>query len=196
MTTKPMTPASMAGQGESLGMSAKTSPLSLATMMPALTARGLSRGDRLAVYLSNRIEVIDLFLACTRLGIIVVPVNVLYRERESGHILHDASPKALVSASTESYVGPGFSPANIWPVDDLAAEAASRPAIVPDTTLDAATPAAIIYTSGTTGTAKGAVITHGALAANARNIVDAWRITSSSGITIRAPSCTEVSARR
>ena len=39
-------------------------------------------GDRLAIYLPNRIEYIDLFLACTRLGVIVVPINVLYRDRE------------------------------------------------------------------------------------------------------------------
>src|SRR5436190_19444952 len=156
-------------------------------MAAALAARGLAQGDRLALQIPNRLEYIDLFLAATRLGVVVVPINVLYRERETGHILHDASPKALVSTSIESYVGRAFSPANIWPVDDLAAEAASRPAIVPDTALEAATPAAIIYTSGTTGTAKGAVITHGALAANARSIVDAWRITSRDRFLLALP---------
>jgi len=43
-----------------------------------LTARGLVRGDRLCVYLSNCIEFIDLYLACIRLGVIFVPVNILY----------------------------------------------------------------------------------------------------------------------
>ena len=116
-----------------------------------------------------------------------MPINVLYREREAGHILRDASPKALVSDSIESYVGPDFSPANIWSVDELATDAASRPVIAADTTLDAATPAAIIYTSGTTGAAKGAVITHGALAANARNLVDAWRITAADRLLLALP---------
>jgi acyl-CoA synthetase (AMP-forming)/AMP-acid ligase II len=44
-------------------------------MAGALTARGLTRGDRLALYLPNRLEYIDLFLAATRLGVIVVPIT-------------------------------------------------------------------------------------------------------------------------
>src|SRR5579864_9340059 len=53
----------------------------------ALGARGLSRGDRLAFYLVNRIEIVDLWIACVKLGVIVVPINVLYKEREIRHIL-------------------------------------------------------------------------------------------------------------
>ena len=67
-------------------------------MAHELDARGLGAGDRLAIYLPNRIEYIDLFLACTRLGVIVVPINVLYRDREMSHILGDATPKAVVVA--------------------------------------------------------------------------------------------------
>jgi malonyl-CoA/methylmalonyl-CoA synthetase len=49
------------------------------------------------------------------------------------------------------------------------------------------TPAAIVYTSGTTGAAKGAVITHGNLAANARTLVDAWRITAADRFLLSLP---------
>ena len=63
----------------------------------ALIARGLERGDRLCVYLANRIELIDLYLACVKLGVIFVPINILYREREISHILSDAEPKLLVT---------------------------------------------------------------------------------------------------
>jgi acyl-CoA synthetase (AMP-forming)/AMP-acid ligase II len=62
-----------------------------------LTARGLARGDRLGFFLPNRVEFIDLFLACVKTGVIVVPINVLYREREISHIVADAEPKAVVT---------------------------------------------------------------------------------------------------
>ena len=161
-------------------------------MAAALTARGLTQGDRLAIQLPNRIEYLDLFLAATRLGVILVPINVLYREREAGHILRDASPKALIacgeSLPSDAFVGRDFTPASLWQIDELAANAASRSASgASPVALDVTTPAAIIYTSGTTGPAKGAVITHGALAANARTLVAAWRITSRDRFLLTLP---------
>ena len=55
------------------------------------------RGDRLCVYLANCIEMIDIYLACVKLGVIFVPINILYREREIAHILGDAEPAAVVA---------------------------------------------------------------------------------------------------
>ena len=153
-------------------------------MAHELNARGLGRGDRLALYLPNRIEYIDLFLACTRLGVIVVPINVLYRDREMAHILGDATPKAVV-VTDEAGWSRADQPA--WGVDALAKGAAARPVTPVDAALDAATPAALVYTSGTTGLAKGAVITHGNLCANARMLVDTWRFTSNDRLLLALP---------
>src|SRR5579864_4513769 len=66
-------------------------------MARALAARGFQRGDRLAVYLANSLDFIDLYLACVKLGVIFVPVNILYRERELSHILSDAEPKLFLT---------------------------------------------------------------------------------------------------
>src|SRR5215216_4071739 len=66
-------------------------------MAKQLAARGLHRGDRLCVHLSNGVEFIDLFLACVRLGVVFVPMNVLYRERELRHIVSDSAPAAVVA---------------------------------------------------------------------------------------------------
>src|ERR1700728_942301 len=62
-----------------------------------LSAKGLSTGDRLCVYLVNCVEMIDIYLACVKLGVIFVPINILYRDREISHILSDAEPRAVVS---------------------------------------------------------------------------------------------------
>ena len=145
-------------------------------MAHELAARGLARGDRLGVYLANRVEFIDLFLACARLGVIFVPINILYREREIRHIVGDAEPAAVVAAPAHAALFPP-APA-VWSVDELAEQAASRPPTRLAVPLDGDAPAAIIYTSGTTGASKGAVLTHNNFAANAVNLVACWRITS------------------
>jgi malonyl-CoA/methylmalonyl-CoA synthetase len=152
-------------------------------MASALAARGVSAGDRLAIFLSNRIEYIDLFLAATRLGVIVVPINILYRERDAGHILRDSQPKALVVAGA----APVESDVPVWQVDVLTAEARISDATALRLPLNGDTPAALIYTSGTTGAAKGAVITHGNLAANALTLVEAWRITAADRLLLALP---------
>jgi malonyl-CoA/methylmalonyl-CoA synthetase len=160
--------------GDVLGRAQRTAAL--------LRARGLQAGDRLAVQLANRLEFLDLYLGCLRLGAVFVPINVLYREREVAHIVADAEPRAVVTTPELAPLVPAGTAA--WDVDELAkagasrvSEAAGAGAPGGDAPGDEA-PAAIVYTSGTTGRAKGAVLTHGNLAANALTLVDAWRITA------------------
>ena len=131
-------------------------------MARALQARGVVKGDRLCVYLSNGIEIIDLYLACVKLGVIFVPINILYRDREMSHILSDAEPKFLVTAKE---------------IPALLAEAGGQSgASLPDSGLTGGDVAALVYTSGTTGVSKGAMLTHNNFAVNAANLIQAWRI--------------------
>jgi malonyl-CoA/methylmalonyl-CoA synthetase len=153
-------------------------------MAAVLRARGLTRGDRLAIYLANRLEYLDLFLAATRLGVIVVPINVLYRAREVDHILGDAQPAAVI---VDGELGNASPVPAVRQVMELAEQALTLPPAAPAADLDSDTPAALVYTSGTTGPAKGAVITHGNLAANARTLVHAWRITSADRFLLALP---------
>ncbi|HXH93859.1 MAG TPA: acyl-CoA synthetase [Thermoanaerobaculia bacterium] len=138
----------------------------------ALRARGLIKGDRLAVYLANRIELIDLYLACVKLGVIFVPINILYRDREIAHITGDAEPRFVIREEDL--------PALMMEAENASSE---RPA----EDLDGDTPAAIIYTSGTTGASKGAVLTHNNFAANAVNLLTMWQISDRDRFLLALP---------
>lgn len=145
-----------------------------------LLARGVQRGDRLAFYLVNQPAIVDLWLACTKLGVIVVPINVLYREREIAHIVGDAAPVAVITSAAQADVLPAGT--MWWDVQQLAVEmqgaGGERTPMLAAHGITADTPAALVYTSGTTGASKGAILTHGNFAANALALVQAWEITA------------------
>jgi malonyl-CoA/methylmalonyl-CoA synthetase len=148
----------------------------------ALLARGVRAGDRLAVYLPNRPEYIVLALACFKAGIIIVPINILYKEREAGHILRDSAPRAAVIH--DAAPAPGV---DAWPLDALLRDAAVHGITPVVSRVTAASPAALVYTSGTTGAAKGAIVTHGNFAANASTLVRAWRFTADDHLLLALP---------
>jgi malonyl-CoA/methylmalonyl-CoA synthetase len=147
-----------------------------------LLSRGIAAGDRLCVYLANCVEMIDLYLACVKAGVIFVPINILYRDREISHILRDASPSALVA---DSAVEAGGIPA--WTRADLLREASAFANVRPAMTLEGDAPAGIIYTSGTTGASKGAVLSHDNFASNAVNLLTCWQITSGDRLLLALP---------
>jgi malonyl-CoA/methylmalonyl-CoA synthetase len=134
-----------------------------------LLSRGFVPGDRLCVYLANCVEMIDLYLACVKIGVIFVPINILYRDREITHILSDAEPREFINDAS------------------ILKDALPFSYIRPVARLDGDTPAGIIYTSGTTGVAKGAVLTHNNFAANAVNLLACWRITAEDRFLLTLP---------
>jgi len=146
-------------------------------MANELLARGLKPGDRLCVHLANRVEFIDLFLACVRTGVILVPMNVLYKERELAHIVSDAVPAAIVAARGSDATYPSDRPR--WDVETLSESASTREATRPVVLFNGDHTAVIIYTSGTTGAAKGAMLSHNNLAMNGITLTTVWRISES-----------------
>lgn len=147
----------------------------------ALSRRGLRTGDRLALLLPNGPEYIELVYACSRLGVIVVPLNARYPSRELERVLKDASPRALVRHS-----GSTSTRANLeWQLaldkESLEAPNGSCPEAYycPEAIL------AMIYTSGTTGEAKGVMLTHANVLSNIYSL-NSWIQYRQGGIYLHA----------
>jgi malonyl-CoA/methylmalonyl-CoA synthetase len=116
---------------------------------------------------------IDLYLACIKLGVIFVPINILYRDREMSHILSDAEPRLLVTGAE---------------IPALLAEAALQSSeSLPESGLGEDDTAALVYTSGTTGVSKGAMLTHKNFAVNGSNLIEAWKITAEDRFLLAPP---------
>ena len=59
----------------------------------ALAARGIGRGDRVALFLQNVPQFVIALLAAWKLGAIAVPVNPMLKERELRYVLADSGAR-------------------------------------------------------------------------------------------------------
>ncbi len=124
----------------------------------ALAARGVGRGDRVAVVLPATPETAAIFFGVWKLGAILLSMSVLYGDEAIRHRLGDSQATLLV---TDAQNAPRFDPA--WSPDVFVLEAdslagSSTDFVCADTSAD--DPAQLYYTSGTTGLAKGIVHAH------------------------------------
>ena len=154
----------------------------------ALLAAGLHHGDRAGLWATNVPEWLLLQFGAAYAGVVLVPLNPLYRASEVAFVLVRARARAL-------FVAPANRGANLW---GMAAQAArevptlerlvalgaapdgageswvrflGRAAARPPEALDGVVSgdlAQIQFTSGTTGFPKGAMLRHGGLTDNAR----------------------------
>jgi long-chain acyl-CoA synthetase len=71
-----------------------------------LAARGLERGDRVAVLLQNSPHFVIAVLGAWKAGAVVVPVNPMYKSGEVAHVLRDGEVAALICSDRawESYL--------------------------------------------------------------------------------------------
>jgi long-chain acyl-CoA synthetase len=122
----------------------------------ALSREGFRPGNRLALLLPNGPEYIELVYACSRLGVVVVPLNTRYAAEEIDRVLADASPHGLVRHSSLPAPTVPVAWQRVLDQDSFEAPAGSCPDVFydPDAVL------ALIYTSGTTGRPKGVMLTH------------------------------------
>ena len=145
--------------------------------------RRLERGDRVAVFLSQSLELPIVHLAAWRSGLVSIPLFALFGEDALEFRLSNSGAKAIVTdeagwekiakirdrlpALANIYVTGGAAPAgtkSFW----SSVEAASDQFATVDTSAD--DPAIIIYTSGTTGNPKGALHAHRVLLGHLPNV--------------------------
>src|SRR5882757_8846155 len=148
-----------------------------------LKADGLARGDRVAVFLSQSLELPIAHLAAFRSGLVSVPLFTLFGEDALEFRLANSGARAVVTDEdgwqklsrirdrlpylqdiyvTSDALHAGAKP--FWPW----IEAASEQFATADTAAD--DPAIIIYTSGTTGNPKGALHAHRVLLGHLPNV--------------------------
>ena len=68
----------------------------VAARAEALRAAGVGRGDRVALMLGHRIELLETFLACGWLGAAAVPINTASMGPQIGYLLKDSAARLLV----------------------------------------------------------------------------------------------------
>ena len=156
-------------------------------MANVLAAHGVRRGDRVAVQVEKSIEGLALFLACARLGAVLLPLNTAYTVAELDYFIGDAEP-ALVMCTTARADAIGTLASKHGCQALLTLDADGKGSFMaasngqPRSFMDARTGwddlIAILYTSGTTGRSKGAMLTHGNLASNALALAEAWQFTA------------------
>ena len=126
-----------------------------------LASAGIVRGDRVALLLANRIELLEMVLACGWMGAVAVPINTASMGPQIAYYLKNSGAKLLV---IEDDLHGRLAQADLqgaalektWTVSSLPAlgEPAAPATVHPGDTL------AILYTSGTTGPSKGVMFPH------------------------------------
>jgi len=135
-----------------------------------LAARGLVRGDRIALLSRNRPEYLEVELAAANLGIITACLNWRLSRRELAYCVELVSPKLLIAeqdliASLDSRCTEGRELIAIGEqYEHLLRQQSDQSSPIVAEPEDGLV---ILYTSGTTGLPKGATISHRAMIARA-----------------------------
>ncbi len=149
----------------------------------ALSNRGVSKGDRVAILAPNCAEFVIAFFGVLKAGAVATTVNTGYREREIAHQLRDSGARILIvhkallevaelakketpSLERVIQIAPSSDDAeSFWGVIESARTTPPRVEIDPKTDL-----AALPYSSGTTGLSKGVMLTHYNLTTNVKQM--------------------------
>jgi acyl-CoA synthetase (AMP-forming)/AMP-acid ligase II len=140
----------------------------------SLLALGLNKGDRVAVLLENSVEIVELYLATAKTGLVIVPINFRLVSPEIAYIVNNSDAQAMIvhdeftptvdaikpnlkNIAPENYVVVGQAREGYRQYEALMRES---PETEPGTKVVPEDAWILIYTSGTTGKPKGVVRSH------------------------------------
>ncbi len=140
--------------------------------------RGIGRGDRVMLFMQNSLSLLTVYFAVLRAGAAVVPLNVMLRRGEIGHIGTDTKAAAIVADAELwqrercvretlpdlKHVIVNGSPEG--PGEESLAQVMTDRTELPESNVELDDIASIMYTSGTTGQPKGATQTHRSILSN------------------------------
>jgi amino acid adenylation domain-containing protein len=146
----------------------------------AMIARGLDRGDRVAIWLDNSPEVVMTLFATLKAGAVFVLLNPTTKRDRAEYILNDCRARALVTDDSHArllgaprvrlpHLEMAWTVGRSKELGSLGMQLSSIQAVFGDETfLEPPGPrraidmdlAALIYTSGSTGVPKGVMMTH------------------------------------
>jgi len=138
----------------------------------ALRGMGVARGDKVSVMLPNGFDFPVAWLAIAKLGAVIVPTNINYREHDLEYILNDSQASCMLTQADclpllekvkakiprlKQVAVAGLTPPGYQGFDDLCGRASEQFSIDDVKQNDLIN---IQYTSGTTGFPKGCMLTH------------------------------------
>ncbi len=155
----------------------------------ALMARGIAKGDAVALLVGNTPHFVIAYHGILRAGAVVVPINPIFTPNEIVYILANSEAKAVVSVSPLHPVLTSLKPQlpNLQFVIytealeselEFASLLEQDSLTVPSVITKEEDLAVILYTSGTTGHPKGAMLTHRNMASNAEACVQLFELTA------------------
>ncbi len=129
-----------------------------------LAVRGLGRGDRLVTWSATALELVPVFAAAAKLGVVFAPTNATLSIDEAMTVIGPARPSMVVVDDERAADGAKLSErlgTQLLSLSELTrladAEDADEPSGPPPAEDDAHV---IFFTSGSTGRPKGAILTH------------------------------------
>ncbi len=155
-----------------------------------LTKMGIMKGDRVAIMSRPRIRFAAAFLAITRLGGWVIPVDPTLTVSEVADILNRSGAKGIFAPQElfERLPQEGIERINFDDTDKgTAFSSLLLDGTAPQVKIDEKDIAVLAYTSGTTGGAKGVLLSHGNLTADIEGCIKVMPITEQDAFLSIAP---------